>query len=262
MNEKHGFFQKLGKALNGKGFYMVLLLCLMLLGASGFYLYRTVTAPSAPEQSASGQAEVIVTSPLPEESTATAQNSNEVQVTSEPAPEVQTAAPAEDSAPLEDISTDEGTDEAAAASVAEEAEPASAPVLYWPAGGEVVSAFSSSELTYNAAMGDWRTHNGIDIAAGLGTDVCAAADGVVERIATDPVTGTTVTLAHADGLRTIYGDLDADTVAVSEGDSVSCGDVLACVGSSAGEEGETAFLHFAVTADGQAVDPMDYLSGS
>ena len=38
--------------------------------------------------------------------------------------------------------------------------------------------------------------------------------------------------------------------------------VLACVGSSAGEEGETAFLHFAVTADGQAVDPMDYLSGS
>ena len=152
MNEKHGFFQKLGKALNGKGFYMVLLLCLMLLGASGFYLYRTVTAPSAPEQSASGQAEVIVTSPLPEESTATAQNSNEVQVTSEPAPEVQTAAPAEDPAPSEDISTDEGTDEAAAAPVAEEAEPASAPVLYWPAGGEVVSAFSSSELTYNAAM--------------------------------------------------------------------------------------------------------------
>ena len=45
MNEKHGFFQKLGKALNGKGFYMVLLLCLMLLGASGFYLYRTITAP-------------------------------------------------------------------------------------------------------------------------------------------------------------------------------------------------------------------------
>ena len=67
MNEKHGFFQKLGKALNGKGFYMVLLLCLMLLGASGFYLYRTVTAPSAPEQTASGQAEVTVTSPLPEE---------------------------------------------------------------------------------------------------------------------------------------------------------------------------------------------------
>ena len=67
MNEKHEFFQKLGKALNGKGFYMVLLLCLMLLGASGFYLYRTVTAPSAPEQSASGQAEVVVTSPLPEE---------------------------------------------------------------------------------------------------------------------------------------------------------------------------------------------------
>ena len=175
MNEKHGFFQKLGKALNGKGFYMVLLLCLMLLGASGFYLYRTVTAPSAPEQTASGQAEVIVTSPLPEESTTTAQDSSEVQVTSEPAPEVQTAAPAEDSAPSEDIPTDEGTDEAAAAPVDEEAEPASAPVLYWPAGGEVVSAFSSSELTYNAAMGDWRTHNGIDIAAGLGTDVCAAA---------------------------------------------------------------------------------------
>ena len=66
--------------------------------------------------------------------------------------------------------------------------------------------------------------------------------------------------AHSELL--IYNKIGGETAPVSEGDSVSCGDVLACVGSSAGEEGETAFLHFAVTADGQAVDPMDYLSGS
>ena len=258
MNEKHGFFQKLSKAMNGKGFYMVLLLCLVLLGASGFYLYRTVSTPVEPEQSVSGQSEVTVTSPLPEESSPTTQ----VEVVSEPpiSSEITVGELENDAAPVEEAPTETESMEAIAAA---EPEPEiAAPVLYWPTGGEVVSAFSADELTYNPAMGDWRTHNGIDIAAGLGADVCASADGVVEQITDDPVTGTTLTLVHENGLRTVYGALDADSIAVAVGDSVSCGDVLACVGSSAGEEGTTAFLHFAVTADGESVDPLDYLSGS
>ena len=45
-----------------------------------------------------------------------------------------------------------------------------------------------------------------------------------------------------------------------EGDSVTAGQALACVGSSAGESnGESAFLHFAVTVDGESVNPQDYL---
>ena len=258
MNEKHGFFQKLNKALTGKGFYMVLLLCLVLLGASGFYLYRTVSAPVALEQSVSGQSEVTVTSPLPEESTPTTQ----VEVISEPVADSEPVPDetASDAAPTEEAPAE--TEPAETIAAAEPEPEAAAPALYWPTGGEVVTAFSADELTYNAAMGDWRTHNGIDIAAGLGADVCASADGVVEQITDDPVTGTTLTLAHENGLRTVYGALDADSVAVAEGDSVTCGDMLACVGSSAGEEGSAAFLHFAVTADGESVDPLDYLSGS
>lgn len=38
-----------------------------------------------------------------------------------------------------------------------------------PLVGEEVAAFSVDELTYNETLGDWRTHDGIDIAAEVGT---------------------------------------------------------------------------------------------
>ena len=125
-----------------------------------------------------------------------------------------------------------------------------------------MAAFSNSELTYNEAMGDWRTHNGMDISAALGAEVLAAADGTVASVTTDPVTGTTLTLSHSSGMTTVYGNLDPDTVSAAVGDAVTAGQALACVGSSASGEGsgESAFLHFAVTVDGQSVDPQQYLS--
>ena len=67
MNKKPGFFQKAEKALAGKGFYMVLLLCLAILGASGYFLFRTVSDISADAASASGSAQVTVTAPVVEE---------------------------------------------------------------------------------------------------------------------------------------------------------------------------------------------------
>ena len=98
--------------------------------------------------------------------------------------------------------------------------------------------------------------------AALGAEVLAAADGTVASVTTDPVTGTTLTLSHSGGMTTVYGNLDPDTVSAAVGDAVTAGQALACVGPSASGEGsgESAFLHFAVTVDGQSVDPQQYLS--
>ena len=295
MHKKPGIFQKAEKALTGKGFYMVLLLCLVILGASGYLLYRTVSGIGADaSQSASAPAEVTVTAPVQSEeepqsdltaggeeaSSADLEDAKETasEAEAQPAlePSAEEAVPVTTPAEEEAVPVTAPAEEEAVPAEAEtesEAEPVAAPSeqvqaetapasLSWPIQGEVVAAFSNSELTYNEAMGDWRTHNGMDISAALGAEVLAAADGTVASVTTDPVTGTTLTLSHSGGMTTVYGNLDPDTVSAAVGDAVTAGQALACVGSSASGEGsgESAFLHFAVTVDGQSVDPQQYLS--
>lgn len=295
MHKKPGIFQKAEKALTGKGFYMVLLLCLVILGASGYLLYRTVSGIGADaSQSASAPAEVTVTAPAQSEeepqsdltaggeeaSSADLEDAKETasEAEAQPAlePSAEEAVPVTTPAEEEAVPVTAPAEEEAVPAEAEaesEAEPVAAPSeqvqaetapasLSWPIQGEVVAAFSNSELTYNEAMGDWRTHNGMDISAALGAEVLAAADGTVASVTTDPVTGTTLTLSHSGGMTTVYGNLDPDTVSAAVGDAVTAGQALACVGSSASGEGsgESAFLHFAVTVDGQNVDPQQYLS--
>ena len=129
-----------------------------------------------------------------------------------------------------------------------------------PLSGQTVSEYAMDCLSYNATTRDWRTHNGIDIAAETGTPVCAAADGVVYTTYTDEVMGTTVVVRHGGGYVTTYSSLDGD-LAVAAGDTVSLGQTLGCVGQSAVLE--TAIgdhVHFGVTLNDEPVDPADFLA--
>lgn len=279
MNEKPGFWKKFGQAMDGKGFYMVLILCLVVLGVSGYYLYRTmsavttatdaqvsshdiptteistqpdVEANAAEEEAAevSGYAEVEVPAAVtePEEQAVMEPAEAEQEVMAAETEAAEAAAPAEEEVSLPVASEETVLEEPAL-------------TLSWPAEGEVIGIYSDTELIYHEAMGDWRTHTGIDISADLGTQIFAAGDGTVTAIEDDPVTGTTITLSHENGLESMYGNLDPDTICVSVGDVVSTHDTLAYVGSSAaGESIQTGYVHFAVSLDGVSVDPLDYLS--
>ena len=115
-------------------------------------------------------------------------------------------------------------------------------------------------LSYNPTTRDWRVHNGIDIAAEPGTEVCAAADGTVYTVYEDETMGTTVVIRHDGGYVTKYASLAAE-VSVSAGQSVKAGDVIGTVGCTALLE--TAIgdhLHFSVTCDGESMDPNDFLA--
>ena len=99
----------------------------------------------------------------------------------------------------------------------------------------------------------------LDVAAHLGTEVCAAADGVVEQVLLDERLGSTVVLYHGGGLRSVYANLAA-TPAVQTGDEVSVGDVVGAIGTTAmAERGDVTHLHFAMSVDGVSVDPREYL---
>lgn len=156
--------------------------------------------------------------------------------------------------------------EAEALPVMAESEPVQAgrenePVSYIPpVQGGVQRPYSVETLLYDATMHDWRTHAGVDYACADGTAVVAAADGTVVSVAEDALLGTTVTLAHADGMQTLYSNL-SDATYVLAGEEVEQGQIIGAVGSTAlAESSEAAHLHFSMQCSGVTVDPGDYIA--
>ena len=136
------------------------------------------------------------------------------------------------------------------------------PQVVSPLSGETVTVFSMTELLYDATMADWRTHDGIDIQAAEGASVKTAASGVVQSVTDDELMGTTVVIQHDGGYATRYSSLQQD-VPVEEGQTVSAGDVIGCVGTTSAAEIEMGpHLHFSVSRDGAVIDPHDYVSGN
>lgn len=128
-----------------------------------------------------------------------------------------------------------------------------------PLEGETAAAFAMDALAYNPTTRDWRTHDGVDIAAEAGTEVKAAAAGTVYSVYTDDQMGTTVVIRHTGGYSTTYASL-AEDPAVAAGDEVELGQTIGAVGQSALLESAIGdHLHFAVSKDGENVDPMEFL---
>ncbi len=129
-----------------------------------------------------------------------------------------------------------------------------------PVQGEVVAVYAADMLTYNQTTRDWRTHNGIDIAAEAGTAVGAAADGTVYTVYEDETMGTTVVVRHEGGYMTRYASLDKE-VLVTPGTAVTAGQKLGTVGQSALLECAIGdHVHFSVTRDGVDMNPSDFLN--
>ncbi|WP_162458233.1 peptidoglycan DD-metalloendopeptidase family protein [Pseudactinotalea terrae] len=104
-------------------------------------------------------------------------------------------------------------------------------------------------------------HNGIDLAATLGTQILAAGSGVVIYAGhgnkTLGLSGWVVVIQHLDGTSTAYNHMSESGVLVAVGDDVTTGDVIALVGSEGRSTGP--HLHFSAWVDGRAVNPVNYL---
>jgi len=100
-------------------------------------------------------------------------------------------------------------------------------------------------------------HTGVDFGVPLGTEIKAAADGVVVQAGTNGGYGNSVTIDHGGGMETLYGHLSK--VLVSVGQKVKQGDIIGLSGSTGKSTGP--HLHFEIRKNGQPVDPMPYLSG-
>ena len=89
----------------------------------------------------------------------------------------------------------------------------------------------------------------------------AASGGTVLSVSDDLLMGTTVVREHGNGYQTTYANLQ-QTPPVAQGDSVTAGQIIGTVGTTASaESAQGPHLHFSVTKDGDAVDPDTYLNG-
>jgi murein DD-endopeptidase MepM/ murein hydrolase activator NlpD len=107
----------------------------------------------------------------------------------------------------------------------------------------------------NVTLGDWRTHDGVDIAAEKGADVLAAAAGTVSAVEHDALWGTVITLDHTDGRQTLYCGLSGVTP-VQAGDAVLSSQVIGSLDGVPCEISDPNHLHFAMKEGGRWVDPL------
>lgn len=209
--------------IKGKGYYIVLLLCAVTVGVSGYFLLRG----SEPADSI--------------------QSSESTQDSTDPSVSVQPS-----SQQAADVIATQGT---------EGTEPSEAKkmTVVRPVEGEQIFTFAADHLAFNETTRDWRTHEGADYSAELGAPVMAAADGSVYTIYEDESFGMTVVLQHAEGYTTHYSNL-AEEVSVTVGQSVKAGDILGTVGHTACVETASApHLHFAVYQNNIPLDPEEFL---
>ncbi|MBR6700246.1 MAG: M23 family metallopeptidase [Firmicutes bacterium] len=129
-----------------------------------------------------------------------------------------------------------------------------------PVKGEVFRTHSMTELTYFPTLNQYMAHRGIDILAPAGTEVCAAAEGLVSKVMDDKAMGKTVWIAHAGEIITVYSNLNED-IAVEEGDTVTKGQVIGTAGNtSLFEKSDEPHIHVEVLVKGEPVDPSGYFS--
>ncbi|NLH00961.1 MAG: M23 family metallopeptidase [Clostridiales bacterium] len=246
MGNKKSFGEKLEKFFAGKGFYIVLILCVAVIGVSAYFLF---SGRRADVEEVSGTENEIgeVAVPQNEDPEMVLPPETEQELNSEEASE-------------QDESLEEATKtEETGSWTKKDAETAAAAQFIWPLEGEIDMPYSVTALIYNKKLGDWRTHDGVDISAPLGTQVLAVSAGQVESVTTDDMGGTTVIIQHAGGLKSIYSNL-AEVPTVYAGDNVMTGEVIGAVGATApGETKENPHLIFKMTLDGQSVNPSDYL---
>ena len=245
-------FERLGDFVLGKGFYIVLFLCVATIGISGYFFVRTMRQPAEPSEPAGTDTPITLPDPvgmLPystNNTTVPDLEETDTQVSNQSGVTVTLPDPPETSTDTESVQNTEP-------------ERPVAVVYTWPVKGEVLRDFSLEVLSPDPTLGDWRTHSGMDIAAAQGEKVLALRAGTVSMVYDDGLMGTTVVIDHGDGLTSTYCNL-ASSPSVQKGDTVDTGTILGTVGESAlAESGMASHLHLETRMDGDIVDPSEYL---
>ncbi len=230
------------------GVYFALALCLVALGVGAWATYDTVvkvtdvtqntTSSVAPSRSTAEVNQIV--SGIPRENVASESSSYAT----------------------ESIVSSETVSEVAAVSSETETEPpveSTVPEFYhYPvAGQEIMNGFSNGDPVYNMTMDDWRTHDGLDIAAQAGQNVMSIGVGSVIESYEDVMWGNVLIIQHGD-MEVRYCGL-AEKSIFEVGAVIEDGQILGTVGTVPLEEKENPHIHIQIKKNGVWIDPTRVL---
>ena len=102
-------------------------------------------------------------------------------------------------------------------------------------------------------------HQGIDLAAPIGTPIYATADGVISEAGYNSGGyGNLIKVDHGRGIETRYGHLSS--ILVRAGDRITRGQLIGRMGSTGRSTG--SHLHYEVRIDGRAVNPIPFMKSN
>ena len=138
----------------------------------------------------------------------------------------------------------------------------SLPSFVLPVSGVLSKKHDPELQVYSVTMNDYRVHIGVDIVTEKDAPVYAAADGTVARIWKDVLMGYCIAVQHNGDCLTVYKNLGEELPGgIAEGAKVRSGQLIASVGESAMVEvAEEPHLHFEMTIEDLAVDPLEYFN--
>ena len=212
---------KTAKFLAGKGFYIVLAVCIAVIGVAAYSAMES----SAPEP---------VKEPSGEQS-------------SQPLPSLPVLPQQSEDVPLT-YSRPESDDTAEVDTDGE------APYYTQPISGKVAKHFSGTSLMYSETYKDMRIHTGVDITPDTATVIVSAFTGRVTSVEENTPYGTVITIDHGEGVVLKY--CGVKNVTVQNGDNVDAGEIIAEIGTVANECAEKEHLHLELILNGEYTDPM------
>ena len=263
MNKFNRSKNKFATFISSKGFYVAIVVCLAGAGfATWLAVDRTISgienqnAQILQNESRLRDFPALEEAAKPQSDVPRAASSR----STVPAPQTAPRSSMPSSSSSNPASSSAPSSEPAAASAPSAASPPLVRLVYaLPVKGDILSAFSDGELVRNTTLGDWRTHDGVDIACEKGSEVIAAAEGRVVEVRIDSLWGGVVTIEHPDGRRTFYSGL-ADPVPVKPEESVNARQVIGTVAGIPCEASEGIHLHFAMKENGKWADPLSLIA--
>jgi len=125
------------------------------------------------------------------------------------------------------------------------------PVIAWPLHGAITTYFGEKGPHYHP------THTGLDISDGKHSPITAYRAGTVIAAGRDGGLGNRVIVDHGNGVTSVYGHMSV--IYAQVGQKVDTTSTLGLEGTTGVSTGN--HLHFEIRINGQAADPLLFISG-
>ena len=266
---------KIKQFFDKRGFYVVLFLCLMIIGTTAFLVTRTnlnylsqsggdsqTAMENGPVENQQGKADVSTSTntadPDKKVTVATDQQAKQPVVEKKVVQKQPIANQKVASATTQKGSTPKMVAANSQTQAAQQMAAKKIDKLMLPVQGEIIVTYAKDTMVFSKTMNDWRIHEGIDIKGDVGTQVKAGADGIVEKAYKDDKLGFTIIINHGNGIQTKYCNLSSIDM-VKEKQAVKMGDVIGGIGETAAyESADLPHLHFEVIENGKSQDSQKY----